>query len=323
MQRTPALQITSTGSFQGPDRFSYWADVVTQTFVPLQCDTPDRGGFCGDLRHRQIGLVGITDVQASPLRAARTPASIARTPRDDLIVVLQIGGTCHASQNASAARLLPGDGAIVTTDECYFFEFPGDFRQLVFKLPSCLMAQERIGRPRERSLLLSDGPAKLLQRLALSLLEEPMDVSAEDEVGIEHAFADLLGSAARPSDTNEGQSEDSVRYVVARQFIRQQLTNPALKPATVVAHVGMSTGNLGRLFARRGTSIERTFWMERLDAARQDLVDPRLHESSVTDIAFSWAFNDAAHFSRRFSKAYGVATTAYRAAHLRRPLKRT
>src|SRR5271168_3744618 len=142
MQRTPALQITSTGSFQGPDRFSYWADVVTQTFVPLQCDTPDRGSFCDDLRHRQIGLVGITDVQTSPLRAARTPATIARAPRDDLIVVLQIGETCHASQNASAARLLPGDGAIVTTDECYFFEFPGDFRQLVLKLPSCLMAPE-------------------------------------------------------------------------------------------------------------------------------------------------------------------------------------
>jgi hypothetical protein len=51
------------------------------------------------------------------------------------------------------------------------------------------MAPERIGRPRERSLLLSDGPAKLLQRLALSLLEEPVDVSAEEEVGIEHAFA--------------------------------------------------------------------------------------------------------------------------------------
>lgn len=185
------------------------------------------------------------------------------------------------------------------------------------------MAPERIGRPRERSLLLSDGPAKLLQRLALSLLEEPVDVSAEEEVGIEHAFADLLRPAARPSDTNEGQSEDAVRYVAARQFIRQQLTNPALKPAAVAAHVGMSTRNLGRLFARRGTSIERTFWMERLDAARQDLVDPRLHKSSVTDIAFSWAFNDAAHFSRWFSKAYGVAPKAYRAAHPRRPLKRT
>jgi AraC-like DNA-binding protein len=318
MQRTPALQITSTGSFAGPDRFSYWADVVTQTFVPLQCDTPDRRGFYGDLRHRQIGLVGIADVQASAMRAARTPATIARAPSDDLIVVLQIGGICHTGQNTSSARLLPGGGAIVTTGECYFFDFPEGFRQLVLKLPSCLMAERRIGRPRQRSLLLSEGPARLLQKLALSLLEDPVDVSAEEEVGIEHAFADLLGSAALPSSTEKERTEDSAPYLAARQFIRRQLTNPALNPAIVAAHVGMSTRNLARLFARRGTSIERTFWAERLSAARQDLTDPRLAESSVTDIAFSWAFNDAAHFSRRFSKAYGVAPTVYRAARLRR-----
>ena len=318
MQRTPALQITSTGSFAGPDRFSYWADVVTQRFVPLQCDTPDRRGFSGDLRHRQIGLVGIADVKASAMRAARTPATIVRAPSDDLIVVVQIGGICHTGQNTSSARLHPGGGAIVTTNEFYFFDFPEDFRQLVLKLPSCLMAHERIGRRRERSLVLSEGPAKLLQRLALSLLDEPVDVSAEEEVGIEHAFADLVDSAVRPSDAEKERSEDSAQYLAARRFIRRQLTNPVLNPAVVAAHVGMSTRNLARLFARRGTSIERTFWAERLDAARQDLTDPRLAESSVTEIAFSWAFNDAAHFSRRFSKAYGVAPTVYRAARLRR-----
>ncbi len=317
MRCTPHLQITSTSSLAGPDRFSYWADVVTQTFVPLQCDTPDRHTFFGNLRHRQIGLVGIADVQASAMRVARTAATIAHAPSDDLIVVLQIDGICQTGQNNSSGRLLPGGSAVVTTDECYFFDFPENFRQLVLKLPSSLMLQERIGRTRERSLLLSEGPARLLQRLALSLLEEPMDLSAEEEVGIENAFADLLGSAAHPSSA-EKDLGDSTPYFAARQFIRLQLTNPELKPATVAAHVGMSTRNLARLFARRGTSIERTFWAERLNAARQDLTDPQLAESSVTDIAFSWGFNDAAHFSRRFSKAHGLSPTAYRAAHLRR-----
>ena len=52
-------------------------------------------------------------------------------------------------------------------------------------------------------------------------------------------------------------------------------------------------------------------------AAHRDLVDPRLLDRSITDIAFSWAFNDAAHFSRSFAKAYGVAPSAVRAAHIR------
>ena len=52
-----------------------------------------------------------------------------------------------------------------------------------------------------------------------------------------------------------------------------------------------------------GTTIERAIWSGRLAAARRDLLDPRLSDRSVTAIAFSWAFNDAAHFSRSFSKA--------------------
>ena len=104
MRCTPHLQITSTSSLAGPDRFSYWADVVTQTFVPLQCDTPDRHTFFGNLRHRQIGLVGIADVQASAMRVARTAATIAHAPSDDLIVVLQIDGICQTGQNNSSGQ---------------------------------------------------------------------------------------------------------------------------------------------------------------------------------------------------------------------------
>jgi AraC-like DNA-binding protein len=74
----------------------------------------------------------------------------------------------------------------------------------------------------------------------------------------------------------------------------------------------MSTRNL---FARRGTTIERAIWTERLAAARRDLLDPRLADRTITDIAFSWAFNDAAHFSRSFSKTYGVAPSELRIMH--------
>jgi AraC-like DNA-binding protein len=322
MQRTPATEVISISSFSGADRFSYWADVVTQTFVPLQCDTPDRAGFLGDLRHRQIGSIGISEVRASGMQARRTAATIARAPRDDLIVVLQLAGTCHAEQNAAAARLEPGEGAVVTTDQCYSFEFPRDFRQLVLKIPRRLVAGNPNGAARKRSLLLAAGPSRLLQMLALSSLKEPIEFSTSEEIGIERAFAELLCSASPSSEKEREPSDETVRYETACQFIRRQLADPALNPSAVAAHVGMSTRNLARFFARRGTTIEQSIWSERLHAARRDLIDPRLQDSSVTEIAFSWAFNDAAHFSRRFSKAYGLAPTAYRAANLPYPLER-
>jgi AraC-like DNA-binding protein len=58
-------------------------------------------------------------------------------------------------------------------------------------------------------------------------------------------------------------------------------------------------------------------WRERLAAARHDFLDPRLSDRSITDIAFSWGFNDAAHFSRSFFKTYGLTPSEFRTSDAR------
>jgi AraC-like DNA-binding protein len=321
MEPKPGISIRSTRALPAPERFQYWADVVTQTFVPLECDAPDRRSFGGHVRHRQIGSIGITDVQASAMRARRTTATIARAPSDDLIVVLHLRGTCQTGQRAVAAEINPNEGAVVTTDETYFFEFPTQFRQLVLKLPQHLLAEKRIRSELGHSLLLAPGPAKLMQTLALSCLDDPIAVSADETQGIEQAFADLLRSAIRYAGGVAAHDNTSARYQEACLFIRRNLTDSNLNPAVVAAHVNTSTRTLARTFARAGTTIERVIWHERLAAARRDFLDPRLSDRSITDVAFSWGFNDAAHFSRSFSKAYGVAPSEFRIGHARHPLR--
>jgi AraC-like DNA-binding protein len=311
---TPAIRTTSTGSFPRAERFQYWADVVTQTFVPLECDARDRANFRGTIRHRQIGVVGIADVRASSMQARRTQSLVARAPSDDLIVVLHVDGTCHAGQRAQAAALGRGAGAMVTTDESYFFEFPDRFRQLVLKLPRSLLPDARID-PRRRTLALASGSAKLLQRLALASLDDPIDFSHEEETGIEQAFADLVSSAACVHEvTREIAGTYATQYAVACRLIHKRLNDSGLGPRGIAAQLNMSTRTLARLFARHGTTVERAIWNARLDAARRELADPRLKDRSITDIAFSCGFNDAAHFSRAFTRLYDMAPSRFRAA---------
>jgi AraC-like DNA-binding protein len=322
MQPNPLVVVRSTDALPNTERFQYWADVVTQTFVPLECDAPDQARFRGAFRHRQIGLIGITDVASSAMRVRRTPATIARSSSDDLIVVLHLRGPCHTGQRSAVAELVVGDGAMVAVDERYFFEFPDRFRQLVLKVPRHLLAEERIERDHQRSLLLASGPTRLLQKLALASLDDPLELSAEEELGIERAFVELLRSAMVPSSADDNVGDGSPHYSDASLFIRRHLADPALNPDAVALHVKMSTRNLARLFARRGATIERAIWTERLAAARRDLRDPRLSDRSITDVAFSWAFNDAAHFSRSFSKAYGLAPSEFRAKRRQPPPRR-
>jgi 23S rRNA pseudouridine955/2504/2580 synthase len=222
------------------------------------------------------------------MRARRTTTTIARAPSDDLIVVLHLRGTCHTGQRAVAVQINPNEGAVVTTDETYFFEFPTRFRQLVLKLPHHLLVEKRIKSELGFSLLLAPGPARLMQTLALSCLDDPIAVSADEAQGIDQAFADLLRSAIRYPGGIADPDGTSTRYQEACLFIRRNLTNPKLNPAAVAAHVNTSSRNLARTFARAGTTIERMVWRERLAAARRDLLDPRLLDRSITDIAFSW-----------------------------------
>jgi hypothetical protein len=238
MPPAPLVEITST-SLAKNERFAYWAEVVTQKFVPLECDSPDRANFHGGIRHRQIGLIGISDVRASAMWVRRTRATISHAPSDDLIVVFHVDGTCNAGQKATALKLSSGEGAIVSTSDCYFFEFPGEFRQIVLKLPKHLLAEERIAPNCQRSISLTSGPARLLGKLALSSLDDPTEFSSDEEVEIERAFVELL----RPAATIvHGAAPD--RYSDACHFIRRHLVDPNLKPAAIASELKMSTRNL-------------------------------------------------------------------------------
>ena len=47
------------------------------------------------------------------------------------------------------------------------------------------------------------------------------------------------------------------------------------------------------------------------ECARQ-MCNPAWHAHTLTEIAFSWGFNSAAHFTRTFHEKYGMAPREYR-----------
>jgi AraC-like DNA-binding protein len=310
MQQTATVQVISTASSPVADCFPYWADVVTQAFVPLECDTPVRQDFFGSIRYRRVGRIGIADVYGSPQRVRRTRAKIVQSPRDDLIAVVHVAGRCNVGQQSRTALLSVGEGAVVSTRETYFFEFPDAFRQLVLKVPPSLLPVAS-----GRGIRLAAGPCNLLRHLALGILEAPDEVG--EEIAVERAMLELMRSAATPmsADGMRAGTADT-RYAQACGYILRNLSDPALSPAVVAAHIGLSSRSLARLFAMNGQTIERSIWSRRLAAARDALADPRLHDRSITDIAFSCGFNDAAHFSRSFLNAYGMTPRQFRARRL-------
>lgn len=50
----------------------------------------------------------------------------------------------------------------------------------------------------------------------------------------------------------------------------------------------------------------------RLEECARQIGNPAWNAHTLTEIAFSWGFNSAAHFTRTFRERYGLAPREYR-----------
>jgi AraC-like DNA-binding protein len=95
--------------------------------------------------------------------------------------------------------------------------------------------------------------------------------------------------------------------------VRAHLREPGFGVADVAARLRMSPSTLHRVWAGEACALGEWIWAQRLDAARRDLCDPGMGARSVSEIAFGWGFNDAAHFSRAFRSRFACSPRQMRA----------
>ena len=96
------------------------------------------------------------------------------------------------------------------------------------------------------------------------------------------------------------------------RFIEDNLRDPNLSPASVAAGMRLAPRYLRTIFSVSGERISAYILRRRLEECAHQMDNPAWNSHSLTEIAFSWGFNSAAHFSRSFHERYGVAPRDYR-----------
>jgi AraC-like DNA-binding protein len=115
----------------------------------------------------------------------------------------------------------------------------------------------------------------------------------------------------RPVDFNLSRSR-SVSLNNIKTLIEQNLRNVDLDTGFITRYSGLSTRYINDLFGDEGTSLMRYVWKRRLENCRKDMQNPVYAGHRVSDIAFRWGFNDAAHFSRAFKQQFGCSPREFR-----------
>jgi AraC-like DNA-binding protein len=128
---------------------------------------------------------------------------------------------------------------------------------------------------------------------------------------VEHIV--VAGLSSLTPDTPVPEPELAARREQIKACARDRLRDPGLTVATIAAQLHASVSTLHRAFAGEPCSIAEWIWAQRLDGVHADLVDPTGAHRTIGDIAFSWGFVDASHFSRAFRARFGATARAVRA----------
>jgi AraC-like DNA-binding protein len=303
----------STESVAARQRTAFWTDLVCDTYVQLQCDpNAGRDGIDGEIVANELATLQLSRVTATAQLVKRTPALIARASEDHFLVSIQTQGRGVISQDGRHAVLGPGDFALYDSTRPYQLTFDADFQQYVLKLPgptlrTALRDTERLTATTVRG---DRGAGHLMIGMIRTLAADIDALAPESAAAVADSVSQILiaGLAALPAAKREPVSQLTAYHrQQIKSLIRARLADPELSVAQIAQALRLSPSTLHRAWAGEACSLSDFIWSQRLDAARRALCDPACAARTVSEIAFSLGFNDAAHFSRAFRARFGCS----------------
>ena len=122
---------------------------------------------------------------------------------------------------------------------------------------------------------------------------------------------ELLAAAFRANEAKDHKSPQKKLQNRVFQYIEARLGDADMTPASIAAGNGISLRYLYLLFNDHETTVAGWIRQRRLARCRSELANTR-STRTISEIAYKWGFSDAAHFSRLFKSAYGIAPTQFR-----------
>jgi AraC-like DNA-binding protein len=295
--RRPGPELPAACATGATDRVEDWRDLIREHFVALDIATDRDPAFEGAVRSTLLGHLSVASVDSTRQECVRTPG-----------LVLQ--------QDDREALLGPGGYALYETDRPFAWHFRGPWRLLVFTWPRDLVG---LGRDASRAAtartLGGDGLGAMVGRLLTDVVAAPPPLTAVGGARLADELGELVGTVAgevlRRDEVLSPTGAAELRHRV-EAHVAEHLEDPGLGPESIARAHFVSTRQLHRAFAEGAETVSGLVRRRRLEHARRELLDPRLADLTVTEIALRCGFGDLAAFSRAFRTGFHEAPSTYR-----------
>ena len=309
LQETQSLDL---GRLPAAARWPAWQEALDRTHLPWSADprcAPER--FRAELAWRQAGALSLVACSCAPCAGRRERAQLRRTESECFVLLLLLEGREAVRQGELAVRLGAGDLLLWDSARPIAFELLEPLRKVSLLIPKAHL-QPLLPRGLEAAPLLL--PAELAEAALLrGYLETLSRIMQQQEEAAWQRSAALLPellSAALAAERPVRTSRAEALRLTVEAAVRREARDPGLCPEGLARRHGISTRYLHKLFEREPYSLAELILAVRLEGARRDLQCGAA--ASVTEAAFAWGFQSAAHFSRRFRQRFGCPPSSLR-----------
>lgn len=269
------------------------------------------------LRSRSIGKIRLIELSGEPFHGTRSRSEIATDSAEFLGVLFQRSGSTQCKVGDTRTIVGPGELSLWYSGRPVEFEMATPFRKLCMLIPvTCFESVLHNPTSYEGIHLTAENPLAALLGSYLTTLSEQVAAGKDTASATVDVTLELLAAAFRANSSKDNHTPRKKLQNRVLQYIEARLGDADLTPAAIAEANGISTRYLYLLFNTQGLSVAGWVRQRRLARCRAAL-ESQHDIKTVSEIAHSWGFSDAAHFSRLFKSAYGASPISFRASSKR------
>lgn len=298
-------------------RAAAWNALYSSQLNKVDFTPADRQRFTAQLSLKRLGPIQFARMRANRSQIERTRRHIVHGSPRLYSFLLQTRGSSVFTHCGQEARLTQGDFALCDSYAPHNFAIDDDSVVIMLRVDAAMLKthlpspEQFCGMHLGADVGLTGTMSAMIEKLNAQL--ESGFNSVYDERFARHILEMLsmsysIGFGHRPdaSAVLRGRHAEVIRY------IEDRLRDPQLTPASVAEGLRISPRYLRTVFACSGERVSTYIIRRRLEECARQIRNPAWDGHTLTEIAFSWGFNSAAHFTRSFHEQFGMAPRDYR-----------
>lgn len=302
-------------------RTAAWNALYSARMSHVEFTPGDRDKFDAELRIGQLGPVKLARLTVDSCSVERSQRHSLPKGQRFYNFLLQAEGSSTFYHCGNESHLSEGDFVLVDTALPHYFRTQDLSVTLMARVQSDLLREylsspeQYCGRRLGKAVGVTGTVAAMMKALT-SKVES--GVEAGYDARIARYLLDMMSLSYDVGFNSDGNGSPILwqrRSEIVR-YIEDNLRDPELCPASIAVGLRLSPRYLRTIFSVAGEKVSAYILRRRLEECGRQMANPSWCNHTLTEIAFSWGFNSAAHFTRCFRSQFGMAPRDYRRAAL-------